>query len=212
MSTHNFTRTYRAVFSLLAVVISTAALADTPTYMPLYPAGTPVTEQIQYREADGTLVTRMGMRPVGRHAREPWNNTAGDAGIYYLYPSFYFQNRTYGIEIHDHLTGGGNTIEFFLIVNKGMFDGTTFSLFRNASDPNVTGYGWALNYGFNNPTKGNQPICIAGQPLQNCEMVVDSNWRTDPHSPLKIGDRIELAPAEFLKHPANSLTALIDGG
>ena len=85
------------------------ALADTPSYVPLYPAGTPVTEDIQYREADGTLVTRMGMRPVGRHAREPWDNTTGAAGLYYLYPSFYFQNRTYGIEIHDHLTGGRQT-------------------------------------------------------------------------------------------------------
>ena len=45
----------------------------------------------------------------------------------------------------------------------------------------------------------------AGQPLANCEMVVDSNWRTDPHSPLKIGDRIELAPAEFLKRFPNAI-------
>jgi CxxC motif-containing protein (DUF1111 family) len=154
----------------------------------------------------------MGMRPVGRHAREPWNNTEQQAGLYYIYPSFYFQNRTYGIEIHDHLTAGGDSIEFFLVVNKGIFDGTTFSLFRNAADPNVTGYGWALNYGFNNPTKNNKPICIAGQPLQNCEMVVDSNWRTSPHSPLKIGDRVELAPAEFLARYPNTLTAVIDGG
>jgi len=207
-----FTRKYLTAFSFLGLTAFSAAWADTPSYTALYPAGTPVTEQIQYREADGTLVTRMGMRPVGRHAREPWDNKAGDAGIYYLYPSFYFQNRTYGIEIHDHLTGGGNTIEFFLVVNQGTFDGTTFSLFRNAADPNVTGYGWALNYGFNNPTRDNKPICIAGQPIANCEMVVDSNWRTDPHSPLKIGDRIELAPAEFLKRYPNTQTAVIDGG
>ncbi len=208
-----FTRTYWTVFSLLgATAFSGTAPAGTPSYAPLYPAGTPLTEQIQYREADGTLVTRMGMRPVGRHAREPWDNTAEQAGLYYIYPSFYFQNRTYGIEIHDHLTGGGNSIEFFLVVNKGTFDGTTFSLFRNEADPNVTGYGWALNYGFNNPTQGGKPICTAGQPLQNCEMVVNSNWRTDPHSPLKIGDRIELAPAEFLQRYPNTQTAVIDGG
>ncbi len=188
------------------------ASAGTPDYAPLYPNGTPVTEQIQYSEADGTLVTRMGMRPVGRHAREPWDNTEGAAGLYYLYPSFYFQNRTYGIEIHDHLTAGGTTIEFDLIVNDGTFDGTTFSLFRNAADPNVTGYGWALNYGFNNPAKNNKPLCTAGQPIADCEMVVDSNWRTNPHSPLKIGDRIELAPAEFLLRHPNTQIAVIDGG
>src|SRR5260370_715051 len=91
-----FTRRYWTAFVLLGVTaFSGVALADTPSYTPLYPAGTPVTEQIQYREADGTLVTRMGMRPVGRHAREPWDNKAEDAGLYYLYPSFYFQNRTY---------------------------------------------------------------------------------------------------------------------
>jgi len=213
----SFTRTYLTVFSLLGAAVfsgvaASAALIDTPAYTPLYPAGTPVTEQIQYREADGTLVTRMGTRPVGRHAREPWDNKDGAEGLYYLYPAFYFQNRSYGIEIHDHLTGGGDSIEFFLVVNKGTFDGTTFSLFRNAADPNVTGYGWALNYGFNNPTKDNKPLCSAGQPLQNCEMMVDSNWRTDPHSPLQIGDRIELAPAEFLARYPNTQTAVIDGG
>jgi CxxC motif-containing protein (DUF1111 family) len=205
-----------ALFPVGLVVFACAhapiALADTPSYVPLYPNGTQVTEEIQYREPDGTLVTRMGMRPVGRHAREPWNNTEQAAGIYYLYPSFYFQNRTYGIEIHDHLTAGGTSIDFDLIVNKGTFDGTTFSLFRNAADPNVTGYGWALNYGFNNPTKNNKPLCSAGQPIQDCQMTVDSNWRTSPHSPLKIGDRIELAPAEFLSRLPNTQIAVIDGG
>jgi len=201
-----------ALFPIAAIFLAPIALADTPSYAPLFPKGTQVTEEIQYREADGTLVTRMGMRPVGRHAREPWDNTAGAAGIYYLYPSFYFQNRTYGIEIHDHLPASGNTIEFDLVVNKGTFDGTTFSLFRNAADPNVTGYGWALNYGFNNPTRGGKPLCTAGQPVQNCQVVVDSNWRTDPHSPLKIGDRIELAPAEFLTRLPNTQIATIDGG
>jgi CxxC motif-containing protein (DUF1111 family) len=188
-----------------------AASAGTPAYTPLYPPGTAVTEQIQYRQSDGTLVTLMGMRPVGRHAREPWDNAQGVSGLYYLYPSFYFQNRTYGIEIHDHVPAGGNTIEFFLRVNNGTFDGTTFSLFRNL-DPSVTGYGWDLNYGFNNPTQNNLPICTAGQPLQDCEMVVDSNWRTSPHSPLKMGDPIELAPAEFLERYADTQTAVIDGG
>ena len=162
METKYFIKKYGAALFPLGLVVSTfgltQALADTPSYVPLYPAGTPVTEELQHREADGTLVTRMGMRPVGRHAREPWDNKAGAAGIYYLYPSFYFQNRTYGIEIHDHLPAGGNSIEFDLIVNKGTFDGTTFSLFRNVADPNVTAYGWALNTGFNNPTRGNKPL------------------------------------------------------
>ena len=198
--------------TLLANAGASAASTGTPQYTPLFPPGTAVTEQIQYKQSDGTLVTLMGMRPVGRHAREPWDNKQEASGLYYLYPSFYFQNRTYGIEIHDHVPAGGNSIEFFLRVNNGTFDGTTFSLFRNVQDPNVTGYGWALNYGFNNPTQNNLPICTAGQPLQDCEMVVNSNWRTSPHSPLQMGDPIELAPAEFLERYPGTQTAVIDGG
>jgi len=44
------------------------------SYYPLFAFGTPMTEQIQYREADGTLVTLMGMRPTERHARERGEN------------------------------------------------------------------------------------------------------------------------------------------
>ena len=91
------------------------------------------------------------------------------------------------------------------------FDGTTFSLFRNVNDVNTRDYGWALNYGFNNPNEGNLPICHAGQPREDCMMVVDSNWRTSPHSPLKIGDPIELAPAPRLAYDGNG-NALADGG
>lgn len=89
-------------------------------------------------------------------------------------------------------------------MNDGVFEGTTFSLFRNILDPNVRDFGWSLNYGFNNPLEGNQPICRAAE--RNCMMSFEANWRTDPHSPLKIGDKIELAPAPRLQRPA------IDGG
>ena len=176
-------------------------------YVPLFAAGTQVTEQIQYTESDGTLVTLAGFRPTNRHARErgePWDAPDAGPGRYFDFPTWYFQNRTFGLEIRDSIPAGGNKIEVYLHVNDGVFEGTTFSLFRNILDPNVRDYGWSLNYGFNNPSEGNKPICRAGE--RNCMMSFDSNWRTDPHSPLKIGDKIELAPAPRLRRP------VIDGG
>jgi CxxC motif-containing protein (DUF1111 family) len=183
-------------------------------YLPLYPPGTKVVEKLQYTEPDGTLVTLMGMRPTERHARErgeAWTEPDVGPGRYLTFPSFYFQNRTFGIEIRDGVPAGRQRIEFYLRVNDGTFDGTTFSLFRNVNDVNTRDYGWALNYGFNNPNEGNLPICHAGQPREDCMMVVESNWRTSPHSPLKIGDPIELAPAPRLAYGANG-NALVDGG
>jgi len=187
--------------------------------VPLFPEGTQVTEQIQTVEADGTLVTYMGMRPTERHARErgePWDAPDEGPGRYLTFPSFYFQNRTFGLVIRDEVPAGRSKITFTMRVNDGTFDGTTFSLFRNAGDPNVRDYGWALNYGFNNPKFLNQdnyplPICIAGQPDADCQFSVDSNWRTNPHSTLRVGDPVELAPAPRLKYNADG-SAVIDGG
>ena len=179
-------------------------------YSPLYDATTQAMEQIQYREADGTLVTLVGMRPTERHARErgeAWDAPDAGPGRYLTFPTFYFQNRTFGLEIRDEVPAGRQKISFYLRVNQGIFDGTTFSLFRNIQNPEVRDYGWSLNYGFNNPTQGGLPICIEGQPKENCMMTVDSNWRTDPHSKLAIGDKIELAPAPRLKRDP-----VVDGG
>src|SRR5262249_38613488 len=148
-----------------------------------------------------TLVTFAGFRTVNRHARErgePWTAPDAGPGRYFDFPGFYFQNRTFGLEIRDTIPAGGKEIQFFLHVNNGVFDGTTFSMFRNVNDPNVRDYGWANNTGFNNPREGGRPICRAGQPREDCMVTIDSNWRTDPHSPLQIGDVIELAPASRL--------------
>ncbi|OWQ92274.1 thiol oxidoreductase [Roseateles aquatilis] len=182
-------------------------------YVPLFAAGTPMNEQIQWTEADGTLVTIMGSRTTERHARErgePWDAPDVGPGRYFTFPRFYFQNRTFGLEIRDEVPAGRQKITVYLHVNDGVFDGTTFSLFRNIQNPEVKDYGWSLNYGFNNPDYNNKPICIAGK--RTCKMDFDSNWRTDPHSKLKIGDKIELAPAPRLTRDETTGKALIDNG
>lgn len=180
--------------------------------VPLFPAGTEVAERLQWTETDGTLVTLMGARPTERHARErgePWDAPDTGPGRYFTFPSFYFQNRTFGLEIRDEVPAGRQKITVILHVNDGTFDGTTFSLFRNILNPEVRDFGWSLNYGFNNPEEGNRPICHAGQ--RTCSMSFSSNWRTSPHSALKIGDKIELAPAPRLARNAAG-SAAIDGG
>ncbi|WP_217423412.1 di-heme oxidoreductase family protein [Uliginosibacterium aquaticum] len=167
-------------------------------YVPLFPAGTQFIEQLQYTEADGSLVTLAGFRTTDRHARERgegWFEADKGPGAYFTFPTFYFQNRTLGLEIRDTIPAGGKKIQIFLHSNGGSFDGTTFSLFRNIQNPEVRDYGWSMNTGFNNPTEKNLPFCHADQPRQDCMIEFDSNWRTDPHSPLKAGDKIELAPA-----------------
>lgn len=192
-----------------AVSARNAGRGALPAYSELFPQGTPLVEPLSYTEADGTLVTLMGMRPTERHARErgeDWFAPDNGPGRYLTFPTFYFQNRTFGLEIRDGVPAGRQRIEVYLRVNDGTFDGTTFSLFRNINNPNVRDYGWSLNYGFNNPKENNLPICHAGQPREDCMMVFQSNWRTSPHSPLKIGDKIELAPAPRLKRPT------VDGG
>ncbi|WP_444944258.1 di-heme oxidoredictase family protein [Microbulbifer sp. ZKSA006] len=178
-----------------------------PDYTPLFAIDTEVIEQTQYTEPDGTLVTLMGARPTERHARErgeAWDEPDSGPGRYLTFPPFYFQNRTFGLEIRDNIPAGGDKVEFWLHVNQGSFYGTTFSLFRNILDPNVRDFGWSLNYGFNNAFEGDQPLCHSVR--RECMMNITANWRTAPHSPLKIGDKIELAPAPRLLAPVT------DGG
>jgi len=181
------------------------------SYYPLFAPGTPITEQVQYREADGTLVTLMGMRPTERHARErgeDWTEADKGPGRYLTFPSAYFQNRTYGIEIRDHVPAGRQLIEMVLIVNDGTFDGTTFSLFRNSNDEGVRDYGWSLNTGFNNPKLGGKPVCMAGS--RDCKIDFDSYWdvpKGQPHRALKMGDVIELSPAQRLERYGDGMHA-----
>lgn len=200
-----------------SVVSSASSSRPAPIgYVPLFPEGTQVTEQIQYREPDGTLVTLIGMRSTERHARErgeAWLSPNEADGRYFTYPPFYFQNRSFGLKVRDTIPAGGKNIRLTMLINEGTFFGTTFSLFRNSSDPTVTEFGWALNYGFNN-LEGNLPRCFDGG-NEDCYLDVDSYWNTgpNPHRPLVMGDRIELAPAPRLVEMSESDNrARVDGG
>ena len=139
-----------------------------------------VMEQIQYHEADGTLVTLAGYRPTNRHARErgePWDAAADvGPGNYFTFPTWYFQNRTYGLMIRDEVPAGRSRIEISLQINNGTFINTGFSAFRRV-DPDVRDYGWKMNVGFQNPTLGNQNRCLSTSARTDCMNVITDNWR-----------------------------------
>jgi CxxC motif-containing protein (DUF1111 family) len=184
------------------------------SYVPLYAPGTQVMEQIQYREADGTLVTLAGFRPTNRHARErgePWEAPDVGPGNYFTFPTWYFQNRTFGLMIRDGVPAGRSRIEISLRVNDGTFVETGVSAFRRV-DSDIRDYGWKMNVGFQNPKEGNQNICRAASAREDCMIVITDNWRApQPGTPLKVGDVIEVTPAPYLEHTPDN-KAIIDGG
>lgn len=143
--------------------------------VPLPKAQEPL-ETLQFKLADGTLVTRFGARAMGRHGRErgeEWNevgygpNETVDAatgaprdkgpGAYLPFVPQYFKNRTWGLEILDNSRVPGvtkptlqvnqfNTVDFLV-------GGIAF--FRGFDRVGVTGYGW-MNPG---EVVGNPSIC-----------------------------------------------------
>ncbi|SET97531.1 di-heme oxidoredictase family protein [Stigmatella erecta] len=183
-------------------------------YVPLFAPGTQVMEQIQYKEADGTLVTLAGFRPTNRHARErgePWTSPDVGPGNYFTFPTWYFQNRTFGLMIRDGVPAGRSRIEISLRVNDGTFVETGLSAFRRV-DPDIRDYGWKMNVGFQNPKEGNKNICHATSVREDCMAVITDNWRApQPGTPLKVGDVIEVTPAPYLLHTLDN-KAVIDGG
>ncbi|MES2207200.1 MAG: di-heme oxidoredictase family protein [Pseudomonadota bacterium] len=196
-------------------VVTVNIAGSNVTYLPLFANNTPVTEQIQYSEPDGTLVTLAGFRPTNRHAREigePWGSPDTGPGNYFSFPTWYFQNRTFGLMIRDGIPAGRSIIEISMIVNDGTFIGSAVSAFRRL-DANVGAYGWMMNVGLENPKEGGKTICRSTSAPEDCMVVITNNWRApQPNTLLKAGDLIELSPAAFLDHIPGGDKALIDGG
>lgn len=129
---------------------------------PLPAAATPL-ETLQFTLADGTLVTRFGVRALARHGRErgeEWNEagygpneTVDPAtglpqdkgpGNYLTFVAQYFKNRTWGFEIIDDSRVPG-VLKPTLTVNQ--YNPVDFlpggvAFFRAFDRPGVTGYGW----------------------------------------------------------------------
>jgi len=206
------------------------AASPAPAYAPLFAGDTPVREQIQYTEADGTLVTLLGFRPVPRHSREggePWTDPVDRGpGNHFAFPTHYFQNRTFGIVIRDEVPAGRQRINAYLRSNAGVMVDNAFNAFRRI-DPTSAEYGWQLNTGFKHPTDGSTrcgastdiaQMCVAG----DGNAVIRDYWRygdeqlyignTRPDNRLRVGDKIEMTGSIFLEAAPGTNNALIDGG
>jgi CxxC motif-containing protein (DUF1111 family) len=120
-------------------------------------------ETLQFTLADGTLVTRFGVRGLARHGRErgeEWNeigygpNETVDPvtglpvdkgpGNYLTFVSQYFKNRTWGFEIIDNSRVAGVTKPTLIVnqYNTVDFLPGNVAFFRGFDRPGVTGYGW----------------------------------------------------------------------
>ncbi len=202
----------------------------TAQYVPLFAAGTPVMEQIQYTEADGTLVTRAGYRPTHRHARErgEYYYMGGDfdvasgpnlvdvgPGDYFNWPELYFQYRTFGLLIRDGTPAGRSTLDVYQVVNQTIpsidnaYIQTSLNVFR---DTTVGTYGWKYNQGFTNTNpieknvlpdnRADQPgqICLSSSAPLDCYM----NWRLtnnwETNAAFKTGDFFEMTSAGFVDY------------
>jgi len=76
-----------------------------PPYTPLYTTEYPLAESVNWHvEPDGTIITTGSGRARSRHESED---------IFYTFPVRYFEQRTFGFEIHDHIPAGGSTIDIY---------------------------------------------------------------------------------------------------
>jgi CxxC motif-containing protein (DUF1111 family) len=210
----------------VAASVSAGSVVDAPKgtgaadYVPLYSSSTKVVEQVQYTELDGTLVTYAGFRPTDRHSREggeEWTSLLDlGPGDHFSFPTFYFQNRSYGLVIRDEVPAGRQKITAYLKPNVGTFINNGFSAFRRL-DAGVIEYGWKIGVGFENKKEGNQR-CHAAEKIEDLCVAqpIEDYWRSveegRPDKLLRLGDKIEMTPAQFLDHTPGSDKALIDGG
>lgn len=197
-------------------------------YVPLYNSATQVMEQVQYTEADGTLVTYVGYRPTPRHAKEggePFASAVDQgAGSYLEFPPLYFQNRTFGLIIRDEVPAGRQRITAYLKPSNGIMINNSFNAFRRI-DPGVIEYGWKIGSGFRSPKDGSErcgpsekieELCVATQIITDYWRFNDDkqyqgeNVRKD--NKLVVGDKIEITAGVFLDYAPGTTVALIDGG
>ena len=210
--------------------VASAQTASAVTYVPLFAPGTPVLEQIQYTEADGTLVTRAGFRPTHRHSRERgeyWYKDGDFAvasgpnpidvgpGNYFEWPELYFQYRTYGLLIRDGTPAGRSTLDVYQVVNNtdptidNAYVETSLEFFR---DTTIGTYGWKYGQGFKNtnPLYANVvpggrvnekgQYCPSSSGPLDCYMNLRLTNNWETNKPFKLGDFFEVSTAGFVDY------------
>ena len=197
-------------------------------YVPLFASGSSIVEQIQYTEADGTLVTYAGFRPTNRHAREggePWTDTIdAGPGNYFTFPAFYFQHRTYGLIIATRCPPVVKRSPPISIRTMG-YSSTTASARSGGStraSSNMAG-SWVSATRIPRTAASAAATSTRSRtcawPRQSSGTIGasedDKDYKgetTRASNGLVIGDKIEMSPGVFPDFIDGSTVALIDGG
>ena len=144
----------------------------------LYNASTPLEAETTIHTADA-LITRVGDRARDRHAREDMFNS------YDHYLSWYWEERTIGIEIIDRVAKGGSGITFNYQTLTPLGQPEFRAFFR--------GINTVAEYHFN---------LLAPLVGPNLYSATVTNQLPE-NRPLRTGDRVEIEISQFIQAPAN---------
>lgn len=154
-----------------------------PAYAPLYDTTYTQAESANwYTEADGTIVTFGSGRARSRHESE---------SIFYTFPVRYFEQRTFGFEIHDHIPAGGNSIDIYYRPQ--------YAYWR--SPECRSSYGNPYRADFNNNARFDQDPVTPAQPDGSGQEWVCHITRNAHHGSdgvLRAGDWMEVEFQQFL--------------
>jgi len=163
-------------------LIITSALAiaffahAAPQIVPLYDANAEL-EPATLEETSDALITRLGDRARSRHAREARFH------LYDHYATFYWEKRTIGIEIVDHVAKGGKDIVF------------TYDTLIELSAPEFRCFFQGVH------TEAEYQHNTAAPLVAPNRYSVTVKHNVAEKRPLQVGDRIEVEISQFMKAP-----------
>jgi CxxC motif-containing protein (DUF1111 family) len=162
---------------------TSASDGTTPAYTPLYTTTHSAAESVNWHvEPDGTLVTVGSGRARSRHESED---------IFYTFPVRYFEQRSFGFEIHDHIPAGGHTIDIYYTPQYAYWRAPECrNAYRNP-------YRAAFN---NNIQFDSTPVTPAGPDGTGQQWVchLTRNAHSGSDGVLRVGDWMEVEFQEFI--------------
>ncbi len=161
--------------SALVLALAFSAHAA-PQVTPLFDASTKL-EPATLEETSDALITRLGDRARSRHARE------GQFHSYDLYATFYWEERTIGIEIVDRIAKGGKDVIF------------TYDTLAELSAPEFRAFFRGIN------TEAEYHLNTAAPLIAPNRRSVTVKHNVIEKRPLQVGDRIEVEISQFMKAP-----------
>ncbi|TQV65970.1 carbohydrate-binding protein [Exilibacterium tricleocarpae] len=154
---------------------SAAIGGDLGSIVPLFDAQTPLEDVIVFDRGDA-LVTRIADRARDRHAKE------NHFQAYDHYLTFYWEDRTAGIEIVDYVAKGGSSIRMNVVTQNKL------------SDTEAENRWWYM---------GEHTLAqYCGNGVMNRESLTrywkEESWNCRANRPIQIGDKLEFEISQFL--------------